>query len=101
MERLEQQEDTIHRLAFMANALDVVIDCSLDLHAGAAARSMADIERRLLFGDATRGSDAWSLQAYLELQTCVKAFCRWDRHMIARLERMEATVMWAVEGNTG
>lgn len=101
MERLEQQEDTIHRLGFMEDALDVVIYCSLDLHAGAAARSMVDIGRRLLFGDATGGSDEWSLHAYLELQARVKAFCRWDRPMIARLERMEATVMWAVEGDTG
>lgn len=97
MDRLEQQQKT---LDFMEGALEVVMYCSLNVHVGAAWRSMADIGRRLLFGDAAGGSDAWALHTYLELQACVKAFCRGDRHVAARLERMEATVMWALKGNT-
>lgn len=85
----------------MEHAMGVVIFCSVNLQVGAAARSMADIGRRLLSGDVTGGSDAGALHVYLELQARVKAFCCLNPPMTATLERMEADVMSAVRANNG
>jgi hypothetical protein len=99
VERLEQQQELSQRLRFAWDAFDVLVFCSPDPHAEAAAQSLADTGRKLLYVYAGGHSDAGALHDYLELQARVKAFCCGDSFITKTLASMEATLTRAAQSN--